>query len=67
MAKAIDRALKAELVAALGRAADQEVLLDIVRAFKAKGGAQRIAYDTLEALMASRKMMAAARIRYVTN
>ncbi len=50
MAKAIDSALKAKLVDALDQGPDHKVLLDIIRTFKAKGGAQRIAYDTLEAL-----------------
>jgi hypothetical protein len=50
MAKTIDSALKAKLVDALSEVADHKVLLDIVRAFKAEGGAQRIAYDTLEAI-----------------
>jgi hypothetical protein len=50
MANAIDSALKAKLVDALGQMPDHKVLLDIIRTFKAKGGAQRIAYNTLEAV-----------------
>jgi hypothetical protein len=47
---AIDTTLRAEVADALRRGAGQSELLAIIRAFKARGGDQRAAYDTLEAV-----------------
>lgn len=42
--------LKSEFRAALGRRADHEALLDIVRRYKAFGGSPQQAYDVLQAI-----------------
>jgi hypothetical protein len=48
MTKAIDTRLKDELKEALDR--DEDTLLEVVRRFKANGGDQRTAYNTLESI-----------------